>query len=140
MPKKSITSDHEKKVTKSITLPKQIAKTQRVFNQYIRLRDKDKSCISCGKFKIEHASHFYAAGKYSALRFHEDNVHGACLQCNYLKHGNLIPYRINLEKRLGRDKLEMLDGLANRKVHKWTILELQILEDEYKSKIKGGHN
>jgi len=56
-------SDLKKKAKPKITLSKQIAKTQKVFNQFIRMRDQEKSCIACGKFKIEHASHFYSAGK-----------------------------------------------------------------------------
>jgi len=131
-------SDLKKKAKPKITLSKQIAKTQKVFNQFIRMRDQEQSCIACGKFKIEHASHFYSAGKHTALRFNEDNVHGSCLQCNYFKHGNLIPYRINLEHRIGKERLDLLDGLASRLVHKWSILELQTIENEYKDKIKSG--
>jgi hypothetical protein len=119
-----------------ITLPKQIAKTQKVFNAYIRNRDKDKGCVSCKSPKVDHASHYYSAGKFPALRFNEDNVHGSCLRCNYFMHGNLIQYRVTLEKRIGRERLDMLDGLANRQKHKWSILELQQIEKEYKQKIK----
>jgi hypothetical protein len=121
---------------KAISLPNQVAKTQKVFNQFIRLRDQDKGCVSCKSHKVDHASHYYSAGKYTALRFNESNVHGACISCNYFKHGNLIPYRVNLEKRLGKKTLELLDGVANRSTKKWSITELQLIEKEYKLKIK----
>lgn len=124
------------KTMKAISLPNQVAKTQKVFNQFIRLRDQDKGCISCKSHKVDHASHYYSAGKYTALRFNESNVHGACISCNYFKHGNLIPYRVNLEKRLGKKTLELLDGVANRSTKKWSIIELQLIEKEYKQKIK----
>ena len=124
------------KTMKAMSLPKQIAKTQKVFNTYIRLRDQEKGCVSCKSYKVDHASHYYAAGKYTALRFNESNVHGACISCNYFKHGNLIPYRVNLEKRLGKKTLELLDGIAERSVKKWSITELQMIEIEYKIKIK----
>jgi hypothetical protein len=53
------------------------------------------------------------------MRFLEDNCHGQCVQCNYYKHGNLIPYRIELEKRIGSERLAMLDMLAaQKKAHK----------------------
>jgi hypothetical protein len=117
-------------------LSKEIAKTQKVFNTYIRLRDAGKPCISCGVDKIEQASHYYSAGKYSHLRFNEDNVHGSCLRCNYYLHGNLIPYRRNLLDKIGAERLMILDGIAERRVHKWSILELQTIRDEYKTKIK----
>jgi hypothetical protein len=124
------------KTMKAISLPNQVAKTQKVFNQFIRLRDQDKGCVSCKSHKVDHASHYYSAGKYTALRFNESNVHGACISCNYFKHGNLIPYRVNLEKRLGKKTLELLDGVANRSTKKWSIIELQLIEKEYKQKIK----
>lgn len=128
------------KTMKAISLPNQIAKTQKVFNQFIRLRDQDKGCVSCKSHKVDHASHYYSAGKYTALRFNESNVHGACISCNYFKHGNLIPYRVNLEKRLGKKTLELLDGVANRSTKKWSIIELQLIEKEYKQKIKSLNN
>ena len=122
---------------KDITLPKQLKKTQAVFNKWIRERDKDKGCVSCKSPKIEHASHFFSAGKFPALRFHEDNVHGSCLRCNYFMNGNLLEYRKTLVKRIGEERLEILEGLANRQKHKWSVLELQTIEDEYKKRLKG---
>ena len=120
----------------AVPLSKQLAKTQKVFNTYIRKRDLDKGCVSCKSKKIDHASHYFSAGKYPALRFNEDNVHGSCLRCNYFMAGNLLEYRKTLVKRIGNDRLEILEGLATRKVHKWSILELQTIEQEYKLKIR----
>lgn len=114
----------------------QLKKTQMVFNRYIRLRDKERGCISCKSKKIEQASHYFSAGKYPALRFHRDNVHGSCLRCNYFMSGNLLEYRKGLLKRIGSERLEILEGLAGRQVHKWTILELKLIEQEYKQMIK----
>ncbi len=116
-----------------------ISRVNQEIEKLRQLADKSpKSVKDRINSKIEHASHFYSAGKHTALRFNEDNVHGSCLQCNYFKHGNLIPYRINLEHRIGKERLDLLDGLASRLVHKWSILELQTIENEYKDKIKSG--
>lgn len=117
-------------------LPKQLKKTQMAFNKFIRMRDKDKGCVSCKSHKVDNASHYFSAGKYPALRFHEDNVHGSCLRCNYFMSGNLLEYRKGLVKRIGEERLETLEGLANRKTHKWSYVELVLLEKEYKQKIK----
>ena len=60
-------------------------KAIQVFNAYIRARDKDKPCVSCGvivKENMAHASHFKPANTYSYLRFDEDNVHKSCSKCN----------------------------------------------------------
>ena len=124
------------KPRKEVTLPKQLEKTQKAFNAYIRKRDVRKGCISCRSPRIDHASHFYPVGQFSLLRFNEDNVHGSCIRCNYFMHGNLNSYRVNLVDRIGRERLLMLDSLAAKKVHKWGILELQVLEKEYKQKTK----
>lgn len=83
------------------------------FNKFIRLRDKDYPCISCGTFKphIKYdAGHFWAAGNYSFLRFHEDNVHKQCSRnCNKEKHGNVGEYRVNLIRKIGPERVQWLD-------------------------------
>jgi len=117
---------------KQITLPGLIKKAQKVFNAFIRERDKDRSCITCGKYKIEHACHFYSAGQYPALRFNTDNVHGGCLSCNYFKHGELHFYRDHLEKRIGKDRLALLDSTATRnRVRKWSRVDLGLIISIY---------
>lgn len=117
-------------------ISKQVQKTQRKFNEYIRLRDREKPCISCGRHKIEQAGHYYPAGKFTSVRFNEDNVHGQCIQCNYYQHGNLIKYRVFLERRIGKERLDLLDSEATRKIKKWSMTELIQIHELYKSKIK----
>ncbi len=125
------------KAKKQISYPALMQKAQRIFNEFIRQRDADKTCITCGKYKIEHACHFYSAGHYTGLRFNEDNVHGGCLQCNYFKHGAGNEYRRNIELRIGEQRLLLLDSTATRqRFKKWSRLELEIIITEYKNKIK----
>jgi len=120
-------------IKKPLPLPKLMQKAQRIFNSYIRKRDQDKPCITCGKYKIEHACHFYSAGHYSALRFNEDNVHGGCLQCNYFKHVSGNEYRRNLAKRIGDQRVLLLDATATRqRVKKWQRFELEEIIKQYK--------
>lgn len=49
---------------------------KRVFHTFIKLRDKDDGCISCGtKDNVQFAAgHFWTVGSCPALRFNEDNV------------------------------------------------------------------
>jgi hypothetical protein len=89
-------------------------KAQTAFNAWIRKRDEGQSCISCGTGSPNQAGHFYSAGHYSALRFNEDNCHFQCVRCNYFLSGNLNQYRINLEKKIGKDRLQALDDLASQ--------------------------
>ena len=119
---------------KQISLPALLKKAQNEFNKFIRNRDQDKGCISSGT-TVEQAGHFYSAGQYTALRFNEDNCHGQSLQDNYFKHGNLIPYRMNLIKRIGQQRVDLLDYTATRnRVKKWTRFELEQIYQLYKNK------
>lgn len=120
------------KTAKQISLPKLLAKTQKVFNAWVRNRDREKGCVSCKSGKVEQASHFYSAGKHSALRFTEDNCHGACVRCNYFLSGNLLPYRATLLKRIGQQRLDILEATATRRaVHKWSRFELEQIIKKY---------
>ena len=84
---------------------------QKIFNTFIRLRDKGKTCISCNKRLTEKydAGHFYAVKNYSFLRFNEDNVHGQCGACNQYLHGNLIEYSRKLKLRIGEKRFTELE-------------------------------
>lgn len=103
---------------------------QKIFNKYIRLRDKNKPCISCNKpltGKYD-AGHFFSVGAYPNLRFNEDNVHGQCVECNQHKHGNITEYSINIHKRIGLERSNNL--LEMRKE------PLKLSTEEIKDKMK----
>jgi hypothetical protein len=120
---------------KAVPLPALTKKAVVVFNGYIRRRDAGLGCISCGG-SVDHAGHYFAAGHYSALKFHTMNVNGQCVGCNNYKHGNLIHYRQGLVRKYGADNVAALENSANlRKVHKWSRFELETIIDLYKSKV-----
>jgi hypothetical protein len=114
-----------------VTLPKLLKKTQTVFNAYIRERDKDKGCISCGG-NIQQAGHYFSQGNHSALRFDETNVHGQCIRCNMYLHGNLIEYGMGLVERYGSSYHLTLLGKSKNKLKKWTRQELEEIINKYK--------
>lgn len=110
---------------------------QKVFNQFIRLRDANLGCISCGTSmsgRKGDASHFYSVGASPNLRFNEDNVHLACVPCNQFKHGNLIEYAARLPKRIGQQRFELLAASKNVPL-KISIPEIKEKIKEYKNKI-----
>jgi hypothetical protein len=115
-----------------------LKKLQKVFNTYIRHRDKDKRCISCQtplngrKFD---AGHCYSVGAYPNLRFNEDNVHGQCVHCNQHKHGNIHEYMSNLPIVIGDVAFEKLQEKRNDPL-KLTIPEIKELIEFYKQKVK----
>ena len=109
---------------------------QITFNTYIRIRDKDLPCISCGVYKCEefHAGH-YIATTYQYLRFNEHNVNKQCSKCNTHLRGNSIPYRIELINKIGIDNVELLEQTRHKRLE---ISIPEILEQItfYKQKIK----
>lgn len=109
-----------------------------VFNAYVRKRDKDLPCISCGCLKANKwdAGHFWAAGNYSFLRFNEDNVHKQCSNnCNIHKSGNQAEYRINLIKKIGAERVQWLDDHRHDEL-RITIPEIKTLIEKYKKLCK----
>lgn len=112
------------------------------FNRFIRLRDADLPCISCGtvEFVKYDAGHFWPAGNYSFLRFHEDNVHKQCSNfCNKNKHGNLGEYRPRLINKIGLERVTWLD--ENR--HKDLDLTIEDIKEKiiyYKQKCREYEN
>lgn len=111
---------------------------QVAFNAYIRARDKDLPCISCGTFdpKIQYcAGHYLTVGAHPALRFEELNVHRQCnSNCNLNRSGNIANYRIGLLLRIGEEKVKWLEG--PHPARKYTIEDLQAIKADFKAKLK----
>ena len=64
------------------------------------------------------------------------NVHLGCEYCNTFLHGNLIPYRKNLIKKIGRKEFKALESRAH-KTRKYTREELkEIMDRSIKNYIK----
>ena len=134
-----------KEINKDVRERKEKLKTKKdyekelqvVVNKFIRMRDKDKPCISCDKPLLNKfdAGHFYPAGSYKNLRFIEDNIFGQCVACNQHRHGNLLEYRPRLIIRIGQNRVDELDSIRNQPAH-FTIPELIIMKENYKEKIR----
>lgn len=109
---------------------------QTVFNQWVRLRDADQPCISCGR----HHQGKYDAGHYRTtaacpeLRFEPLNVWKQCVPCNQHKSGDILNYRINLVLRIGADKVDWIEGPHEPK--RYTIEELQEIKAHYRALIR----
>jgi hypothetical protein len=114
------------------SIPTLIKKAQTIFNTWIRKRDQDKGCISCGG-PVQEAGHYYSAGHHGGLRFNEMNVHGQCTRCNCFLHGNLINYRASLISRIGQQNVDLL-AAACRRPKKWSRTELTAIIYEYRVK------
>lgn len=113
-----------------------IKEAQIAFNAYIRERDRDLPCISCGRYHTGayDAGHYRSVGAAPQLRFDERNVHKQCVPCNQHKSGNAIEYRIGLRKRIGDSSVELLE--ANNAIKRWTIEDAKEIKATYKAKLK----
>ncbi len=105
-------------------------------NRYIRLRDANEPCISCGRdHKGQyHAGHYLSTGARPELRFTEANIHKQCSVCNNHLSGNLVLYRKALIEKIGLEQVEWLEGPHEPKKH--TIDDLKEIIKLYKLKCK----
>ena len=87
----------------------QLKLTRAACHKYILKRDEKDGCIACGiRTGKREASHYYTVGHAPELRFHPDNIHSGCSQCNNYKSGNIPEYTIGLEKKIGRAGIDNL--------------------------------
>lgn len=117
------------------SLPALLTNVKTVVHKTVRLRDKGKPCISCGCAWNEsfQAGHCYAAGDYSTIRYHLQNIHGQCKGCNLTKNGNETEYQLRLPYRIGQEAFDELSELAKadrRTDHKWDREELYRIRSE----------
>ena len=122
-----------------------IAKLDRVFSEYIRLRDSDKNgygkCITCGKvihWKDGDAGHAINRAHMST-RFDEMNVHLQCRHCNRFREGEIVEYSMALVKKYGQARLDIL--LAKKHFQsKMGDFEANQLIEHYKNLVKALKN
>jgi len=114
-----------------------LKEVQALFNTYVRLRDENKGCISCGvdlRGRKFDAGHYRSVGGNPQLRFDLNNVHGQCVYCNRHLHGNLVDYRISLIKRIGLEAVEILE--QDNQSKNYSIPELILMKEDYKERIR----
>lgn len=108
---------------------------QNTVNKYIKLRDKDEPCISCGTYNAKFdAGHFESVGSDKQLRFNTLNIWKQCYHCNCKLSANKTKYRINLVKKIGLEKVEFLE--YDHSIKKYTVEYLTKLIKVFRKKIK----
>ena len=108
-----------------------LREAQTSFNAFIRARDADLPCISCGRHHTGqyHAGHYLSVGARPELRFVEANVHKQCSACNNYLSGNIVLYRIALIEKIGQEMVDYLEGPHAAK--KYTIEQLKAIKMNY---------
>jgi hypothetical protein len=115
--------------------------TQRVCNQYIRLRDEINHgiCISSER-KINDAGHFFSIGSNQSLRFSPQNIHGQNARDNRFNGANLLEYEKGLRLRYGYKYVEELYDLNGKLAGKKVLTRDYVLRVNllYKELAKSG--
>jgi hypothetical protein len=86
---------------------------QEEVNTYVRLRDWDKPCCTCGDHNPSHkfdAGHYLTAGGHPDLRFELTNIHKQCVNCNQYNGGRPDEYRDFMIRTYGEEHLRWLKG------------------------------
>jgi hypothetical protein len=115
---------------------KWLKEAETAFNSWIRWRDRDLACISCGRHHKGqyHAGHFLSVGAHPELRFSEDNVHKQCKPCNTDLGGNHHFYRIALMAKIGPARVDALEG--PHAAAKYSIDDAKAVIAEYRGRLK----
>jgi hypothetical protein len=109
---------------------------QAAFNEWIRLRDADRPCVSCGRHHEGqyHAGHYRSVGANPELRFEPLNVWKQCAPCNTHLSGNLVNYRLSLLQLIGPEKVDWLEGPHPACKH--TVEEIKSIKAKYRAKTR----
>lgn len=134
---KNYKKKHREEKEKNKSISKLISEARKPFHKWIRFRDANKPCISCGSIdsKIWDAGHFYKAELYTALIFDERNVNKQCRKCNTFLGGNENNYRLGLIKRYGEEFVNNLDlDSKSKRTYKFTKEEIRNIKIKYQNK------
>ena len=129
-------SNKKKKELKSKDKQVLIKLAQVLVNKYVRLRDQKKPCVSCGTYQAKwDAGHFFSQGGNSSIRFNTLNIHKQCFRCNRMLSANLVPYKIEIVKRIGQTNFDKLEAKRND-IAKYNVEYLDKLIKVFRKKIK----
>ncbi len=113
-----------------------LREAQQAFNEWVRLRDADLPCVSCGRHHDGqyHAGHWRSVGANPELRFEPLNVWKQCAPCNTHLSGNLVNYRISLLQLIGAEAVAWLEG--PHPARKYTVEEIKAIKADYRAKTR----
>jgi len=114
-----------------------MAKADRYFSQYIRLRDSDHNsmaiCITCGvqKHISEMDAGHFIDRSHKATRYDERNVNAQCRTCNRFQSGRQYEHGLAIDLKYGTGTSQQLLQ-DSRKITKTTQGEFESKAEEYK--------
>jgi hypothetical protein len=138
----------ERKAALNETVRYWTKKAKDAFHPWIRWRDRDMPCISCGRSVVEEryggswdAGHYRSVGAAKELEFEPLNVHRQCKSCNagsgkYTRKAGTVSaaYRERLIDRIGLAKVEWLEGPHEPK--RYRVEDLKAIAQHYRQKLR----
>lgn len=128
----------ELKVRKINAQPKSywIKQAQQAVNAFVRARDSNLPCVSCGTTSAAQwdAGHYRTTAAAPQFRFDPRQIQKQCSVCNQHKSGNIVPYRVELIKRIGIETVEAIEN--NHERRSYSIEELKGIRDYYRLELK----
>ena len=109
------------------------------FQKWVRLRDKNLPCISCGTTETMRwdGGHLFKAEIFSGVIFDERNCSKQCIKCNTILNGNEAEYSIRLKERIGTvEFLKLQIKAMETRNTKYTREELIEIKKKYDNLIK----
>lgn len=106
------------------------------FNVFIRTRDKNKPCISCGRqhIGVYHSGHYLTTKARPWLAVHPANASKQCYACNVPLSGNISEYRPMLIKKVGISMVEYLENCHSSYI--LTVEDMVEITAHYRNELK----
>lgn len=130
-----------KSKAKRLSIPSLKKKLDRVFSEYIRLRDVGDNgygrCISCGKivfWKEADAGHFVNRS-HMGTRYSERNVNLQCRSCNRFDEGNNIGYTRGLISKYGVKVINDLE-VKKHSISQLSAFDYEVMITHYQDEVK----
>lgn len=118
--------------SKNKTLAKK--KADRYFSEFIRKRDKNKPCVTCGQMKADKDAGHFISRRFEATRYSEQNCHGQCLKCNRFENGNQFAHGKAIDQMYGKGTADKI-LVTSKKIIKRTQYDYEVIVDYYRGLI-----
>jgi hypothetical protein len=123
-----------------LTRSDHIKLAQAAVNAFVRFRDRNKPCVSCGAMPEQKyggsvdAGHYLSRGSRPNLRFNTFNIAAQCVKCNRWRSGEAASFRVELIRRIGLDRVERLE--SDHKERKFDIEYLKRLTKIFRKRLR----
>jgi hypothetical protein len=119
--------------SKTIKLSK--AKADKYFAEFIRYRDQDKPCVTCGRYKTEKDCGHFISRRFEAVRFDEKNANGQCIKCNRMEYGNQFEHAKAVDRMYGIGTADSL-LMKSKMTCKRSQYDYEFISETFKNKLK----